>query len=296
MPVVVDPHLREQIQQEDEGFPVSFFEGELADLPGWTGPLHWHPGFELARARWAALEYRVGQHRVRLEPGDGIFVNGNQLHGVRQLMGEAPDPLPILVFSGTVIAPPTGLLYRNYIAPVAGDLTLPFVVFRQQDPDSEPVLRLTERVFACLRERPAGYEMTVQRELNRLFAFLFRHRDTLPRFPASAAQLRSQVRVQKMLDYIGRHYGEPLTLAEIAGAASIGRSEAARCFQACLGCAPGQALLRFRLQTARRLLQDHTLTVEQVSAACGFSSARYFSRQFRKVYGDTPGHLRSLGK
>lgn len=296
MAVVLDRHLREQMEQETEAFPVSFFEEELADLPGWAGPLHWHPGFELAQARCATLEYQVGQHRILLEPGDCLFVNGNLLHGIRQVAGERPDPMPVIVFSGTAVAPQTSAIYQNYIAPVAGCASLPFVVFRRQDPGSEEVRRLTEEIFSCLRSRPVCYEMTVQRELNRLFAFLFRHLDTLPRFPATRVQLRTQVRVQKMLDYIGRHYREPVTLADIAAAASISRSEATRCFQGYLGCSPVQALLRCRLQTARRLLQDRSLTVEQVSAACGFSSARYFSRQFRKAYGDTPGHLRSLGK
>lgn len=296
MAVVVDQHLREQIQQDAEAFPVSFFEEELADLPGWAGPLHWHPDFELAQARCTTLEYRVGQHRVLLEAGDCLFVNGNQLHGIRQVAGERPDPLPVIVFSGTAVAPRTSAIYQNYIAPVAGDASLPFAVFRRQDPAGREVPDLAEEIFACLRRRPPCYEMLVQRNLNRLFEFLFRNLDTLPRFPASAVQLRTQVRVQKMLDCICRHYREPLTLADIAAAASIGRSEATRCFQAYLGCSPVQALLRYRLQTARRLLQDRTLTVEQVSAACGFSSANYFTRQFRKAYGDTPGHLRSLGK
>ena len=56
------------------------------------------------------------------------------------------------------------------------------------------------------------------------------------------------------------------------------------------------ALIRYRLQTAHRLLQDTSLTVQQISLACGFSSAGYFGRQFRKLYGYTPGQVRSLGK
>lgn len=296
MPVVVDRHLREQIPHEAAAFPVSFFEGELADLPGRAGPLHWHPDFELAQARCAPLEYRVGQHRIRLEAGDCLFVNGNQLHSVRQLAGDAPDPLPIVVFSGTAVAPATGTLYRRYIAPVAGCASLPFAVFRRQDPGSGEVLALAQSLFDSLRGRPACYEMAVQRDLNRLLAFLFCHLDTLPRFPPTAFQLRTQVRVQKMLDYIARHYREPITAADIAGAASISRSEAGRCFKTYLGCSPVQALLRHRLQVARGLLQDRTLTVEEISAACGFSDASYFTRQFRKTYGMPPRQLRNLGK
>lgn len=296
MSIVVDQHLREQILHKAEDFPVSFFENELKDLPDWAGPLHWHPDFELAQAQSATLEYRVGQHRVLLEPGDCLFINCNMLHSIRQIKGDRPDPLPIILFSGTLVAPQTSVIYRNYIAPVADCTSLPFVVFRQQDPCGQQICHLAEDVFAGLRTRSACYEMAVQRDLSQFFEFLFRHQDTLPRFPASRVQLRTQVRVQKMLDYIYDHYREPVTLADIAGAASISRSEAARCFQEYLGCSPVQALIRYRLQTARRLMRDNSLSIEQISAYCGFSGTSYFTRQFRKIYGDTPGRLRSLGK
>lgn len=296
MSVLVDQHLREQIQHDAEAFPISFFENELKDLPDLAGPLHWHPDFELAQAQCGTLEYRVGQHRIRLEPGDCLFINSNLLHGIRQVAGNEPDSLPIIVFSGTLIAPQTSAIYRNYITPVANCASLPFVVFRREDPHGQEIGQLAEEVFACLRSRSACYEMAVQRDLSRLFEFLFCNLDTFPRFPASRVQLRTQVRVQKMLDYIYCHYREPVTLADIAGAASIGRSEAARCFQEYLGCSPVQVLIRYRLQTARRLMRDSSLSIEQISAYCGFSGTSYFTRQFRKIYGDTPGHLRDLGK
>ena len=44
-----------------------------------------------------------------------IFVNGNVLHGIKQLSGENPDPMPNIVFSGTLIAPETGIIYQKYI-------------------------------------------------------------------------------------------------------------------------------------------------------------------------------------
>ena len=81
-----------------------------------------------------------------------------------------------------------------------------------------------------------------------------------------------------------------------AKAASISWSEAARCFHEYMGCSPVNALIRYRLQTAHRLLHDSSLTVQEISLACGFRSTNYFTRQFRKNYGYTPGKVRCLGK
>ena len=296
VPVILDRHLREQISHDATVFPITYFENELADLPGRAGPLHWHPDFEIARAAGHTLDYQVGQTHIQLEPGDAVFVNGNLLHGVRQISGEEPDPLPCIVFSGTLIAPETSVIYRKYVVPIATCTSLPFAVFPRKDPRYGEVHRLLDEIFACLKQPENCYEMAVQRSLNRLVEFLFCHLDTLSGVPATRVQLRTQVRVQKMLAYIYRQYAEPISLDDIAGAASISRSEASRCFQEYMGCSPMSALIRYRLQTAHRMLRETSLTVQQIAFSCGFHSAGYFGRQFRQAYGYTPAHVRSLGK
>lgn len=296
MPVIVDQNMREQISQAENRFPISFFEGELSELPNREGPLHWHPDFEIAKAECGVLEYQVGRKHVLLQAGDSVLVNRNLLHSVRQIAGEQPDPMPVALFPGTLIAPETTAIYQNYIAPIADCDSLPFVVFRRQEDRCGEIHCLVDDLFANLRERTACYEMRVQRDLSRLFESLFCRLDVLPKSPATRIQLRTQVRVQKMLAYLYAHYAEPITFADIAQAASISRSEAARCFHEYMDCSPVTALIRYRLQTAHRMLHDTSLTVQEVSLACGFRSTNYFTRQFRKHYGYTPGHVRHLGK
>lgn len=296
MPVLIDQHLREHIAHEESFFPISFFENELSELPGREGPLHWHPDFEIARAEAGILDYQVEQDHILLRAGDILLVNRNRIHGVRQIAGALPDPLPNMVFSATLIAPESSTIYQKYIAPVSDCTCLPYIVFRQGEGWCGEACRLVDDIFTLLRQQPPCYEMAVQRNLSRLFEFLFLHFDALPRFSATGIQLRAQVRVQKTLAYIYAHYAEPLTCADIARAASISRSEAARCFHAYMDCSPVNALIRYRLQVAHRLLQDASLTVQEISLACGFCSAGYFTRQFRKAYGYTPGQARTLGK
>lgn len=296
MPIVLDHQLREQIPRASLAFPVAFYCDELAALPDRAGPMHWHPYFEIATVQSGSVDYQVGQTHTVLQPGDSIFVNRNMLHGIRQLSGQMPDPLPILLFSGTVIAPEASPLYRKYIQPVQACGALPFVVFRQGTPLWRAVRRPLDAAYRAMRDQPACYELAVQRSLCCVWEVLFRHLDSLPRTEASRMELNAQIRLQKMLTYIYRHYAQPVTLADIAGAANISRSEAGRCFQSYLGCSPVEALIRYRLQTARQLLQETTLTLQQVSAACGFHSVNYFSRQFRRRYGSAPGKSRKPGK
>lgn len=264
MPILLDHQLREQIPQDLLDFPAAFYCDELAGLPDRAGPMHWHPYLEIATAQSGVLDYQVGQEHALLEPGDSILVNQNILHGIRQVSGGAPDPLPI-------------------------------VVFRREDGQWDGVRQQIGAAYDALRQRPDCYELTVQRSLCGVLETVYRNLDALPKSEASRVQLNTQVRLQKMLSYIYRHYTETVTLAEIAGAANISRSEAGRCFQAYLRCSPVEALIRYRLQVARRLLQETTLTLQEISFACGFHSVNYFSRQFRARYGCSPGEKRNSG-
>lgn len=296
MAILLDHQLREQIPHKDTGFPVNYYHDELAELPDWTGPFHWHPDFEIGTAVRSVLDYQVGQQHITLEAGDSILINGNVLHRVRQCSGDAPDPLPIILFSGAVIAPEDSAIYHTYIQPIARCEERPFLVFRHENRAHRAVHRLIRDTCRRLSEPVPCYEMAVQRNLSGIFEYIFCHFEHFPKSEAARIGLKGQIRLQTMLTYIYEHYPETVTLADIARAAHISRSEAGRCFQAYMGCSPVDALIQYRLQVARRLLHEHTHTLQEIGFACGFHSANYFSRKFRETYGHAPSQDRTLGK
>lgn len=58
------------------------------------------------------------------------------------------------------------------------------------------------------------------------------------------------------------------------------------------GTTPVRYRLKFQIDNASRLLVTTDLTVEEISEKCGFSSAAYFYRVFRKFTGKTTRELR----
>lgn len=296
MAIILDHQLREQIPQNNSEFPITYFCDELALLPNRAGPLHWHPEFEIATATRHPLDFQVGQEHITLAAGDSIFVNGNILHGIRQLEGEAPEPMPNIVFSGGLVAAEMSAVHQKYIKPIFGCDSLPYVVFRGGDRACAEVNRVIGEVYLAMKEQGTCYEMTVQRCIGLVFEYIYRHFDTLPRARSSRIQITAQVRIQKMLSYIYEHYAEEVTLEDIASAASISRSEAGRCFHAYMGCSPVEALIGHRLRHAKHLLAETGMTLQEIAAACGFHSVGYFSRQFKKAFGCAPREHRLLGK
>lgn len=296
MPIILDHQLQERIPHNTADFPVAFYSDELTALPNYAGPLHWHPYFEIATAKNGVLDCQVGQNHIILDAGDSIFINGNMLHGFRQVSGDIPDPMPNIVFSGTVVAPETSAIYQKYIHPIVRCDLLPFIVFRHDNCRHDEVNGLINGIYCAMRGQADCYEMIVQRNMSCIFEYIFRNFDALPKFESSRIQLNARIRIQKMLSYIYEHYAEVVTLEDISKAANISRSEAGRCFHTYMGCSPVDALIQYRLQTAHRLLNETTLTLQEISCNCGFHSVDYFSRQFRKKYGYAPGNNRILGK
>lgn len=295
MPIILDHQLREQIPHRATEFPVTYYHDELAELPDRAGPVHWHPDFEIATAASGVLDYQVGEQHITLEAGDSILINGNVLHRVRQLSGDRPDPLPIILFSGSAVAPEHSAIYQKYIQPIAQCNSLPFLVFRRGDTAHSEVSRLIWDTCHLLAEPEPCYEMAVQRNLSGILEDIFRNLDRFPKCEATRVQMKSQIRLQKMLTYIYEHYTETVTLEDIADAAHISRSEAGRCFHTYMGCSPVDALIRYRLQTAHRLLSEKTMTLQEISFACGFHSVSYFSRKFKQTYGHAPSQ-NNMGK
>ena len=296
MPIIIDHQLREQMPHDLTAFPITYFHDELATIPNWEGAFHWHPDFEIATAINNVLDYQVGQQHITLKPGDSIFVNGNILHAIKQISGDIPEPMPNIVFSGAIVAPETCDVYQKYILPIKQCDALPFVVFRHENSCHKEVNCLIKGIYNCLGEKKQCYELAVQRALSCIFEYIFCNFDDLPKHNTTRIQINNQIRIQKMLSFIYEHYAEAITLEDIAHSANISRSEAGRCFNSYMEISPIDALIKYRLQIAYRMLNENIYTIQEISQACGFNSANYFSRQFKKNYGYAPGQNRNLGK
>ena len=172
MSITLDHQLREHIPHNAMEFPITYFYDELVTLPDWAGPLHWHPDFEIATAEFGVLDYKVGEQHIILEAGDSIFINGNMLHRIKQLSGDVPDPMPNIVFSGTLIAPETSAIYQKHILPIVQCDSLPFVVFRHSDPSHSKINCLIKEIYKQMNENNTCYELAVQRNINCIFEFI----------------------------------------------------------------------------------------------------------------------------
>jgi AraC family transcriptional regulator of arabinose operon len=80
------------------------------------------------------------------------------------------------------------------------------------------------------------------------------------------------------------------SVAELAGRASLSRSQFNRRFIAHTGLPPARYLIQARVDRARHLLAETTMSVTQVAAVLGYTDIAYFSRQYKRYTGHSPVH------
>jgi len=83
-----------------------------------------------------------------------------------------------------------------------------------------------------------------------------------------------------------------LSVRDFCQAVYLSRSQVHRRLKAATGLSAREYILSRRLEHARHLLRSNGLTVSQVAYEVGFRDPAYFSRVFKKQYGQPPAKWR----
>lgn len=94
--------------------------------------------------------------------------------------------------------------------------------------------------------------------------------------------------VGKALEFIAKHFQEPISLKEISAHAHISPFHLSRLFKKITDRTPHQHLIMTRLDHAGLLLRTTSLPVTDICYASGFSSLEHFATIFKSRYRTTP--------
>jgi AraC family transcriptional regulator len=98
--------------------------------------------------------------------------------------------------------------------------------------------------------------------------------------------------LQRVLDRMNVDLAADLDLNTLAAESGYSRSHFLRTFRAAIGCSPHQWLTRLRVQQAKTILREKSISLIEIALACGFSSHAHFSNTFRQIVGVTPSDYR----
>lgn len=94
--------------------------------------------------------------------------------------------------------------------------------------------------------------------------------------------------VLKITYFLNTNFAKEVTLGKLEGEFYLSKATLCARFRKKMGCSIMEYLTLVRLSHAKSLLTSSDMTVEQIAAECGFSSANYLGLVFRKEIGVSP--------
>lgn len=102
------------------------------------------------------------------------------------------------------------------------------------------------------------------------------------------------IKIKTALEFINRHFSEPLTLTQVASEMGLNSSYFSTKFKTCKGTGFKEYLTNLRLRKAERMLLETKRSITEIAFECGFESSNYFGDIFKKKNNVTPSYYRKI--
>lgn len=99
--------------------------------------------------------------------------------------------------------------------------------------------------------------------------------------------------VNRSISYIEMHYADKLSLSILASYLHVSKNYLSAVFKKQLGKTVTEFIHEIRMDKAIFLLNSTKLSIDDISAICGYSDSNYFCRIFKNRYKLSPGQYRN---
>ncbi|MBE1444974.1 MULTISPECIES: helix-turn-helix transcriptional regulator [unclassified Paenibacillus] len=246
-------------------------------------PNHKHPMFEILYIESGFMSEWINGIEYELRAGDFILVNSGELH-----YPQAHEESRFFNFHFDVEPREVHSLFHRRRQPI---------VSTQQPPEIQSEIRHSMnrliQLFKSLEEPAFTQKMMVQSMMMQFLAFLI-EKIVIPDIRDEPSAPKSKHTIAAEAAYLLETYGgaEGLKISELSERLHVHRNYITDCFKQVYGMSPKHYLNKVRIEKAKKLLQESTLSVEDIALKLNFSSAAYFCKFFRAQVGTTPFQYR----
>jgi two-component system response regulator YesN len=103
---------------------------------------------------------------------------------------------------------------------------------------------------------------------------------------------KTRINIDEIRKFLDLSYKEPVSLGNIASKFFVSKEHLSRTFKQEVGVSVMDYLIAKRIEKARQLLQDSSVSIKSAAEAVGYSDLTYFHRIFKKITGMTPSQIR----
>lgn len=274
----------EKIRYTFPELPFYFHKGRFSSYPDYVMEEHWHDDIELVIALSGHMTYNVNGQLVRIDEGEGIFINSRRLHSA--FSEDRTECRYIVILFHPMLLCTARQLEQELVLPVL-DSSLDFIRLKQDETWEKEIIRYVHLIAEKMEENAAA--LTAIGSLHIIWSEIVQHTD----IRLVQVKKDTQLSVLKtMISFVHEHFPEKITLAEIAKVGCVSKRTCENLFLKYVHKTPITFLNEYRLRKSIALMQNTDMTILEISLACGFSGASYYAECFRRSFGESPAEYR----
>lgn len=240
---------------------------------------HWHEDLEIAYVNSGHNYHYIDGQRIDAVPGSLIVTNCESIHHIQA----CPEDIQRFGAACTVVL----LVDRRYLEGVFPDLQR-FRFTNDQVAANEEAGKIMMKFaeYTKVKSHQPHEILFMQGQLLQLIASLLEYRAV--KYEPGTRQNARMETFKDILRYVGDHYREPITQAQVAKLFFFTPQYFSRLFKRCTGRTFLEHLTALRLEHARSDLLYSDRLVKEIARENGFSDDKSFILAFKKVYTVTP--------
>lgn len=287
MQLTVRKDRSEQFLYNCPKFPAYFGHGRTSSFPNHTALSHWHDDIEFCIVLSGRMSYNVNGGDIRLDEGDGIFINTRQMH--RNFSDDRKDCEYLCILLHPMLLCASQYVEETFVRPVLENGAFSYQVLQKDCEWARRVCGKLREMYG--RHEAPGSQLAVQSGFFQIWEELYKNAPIEQK--ASKPRSQNLNALKDMIAYIQNNYQSRVTLEDISRAGNMGKTSCSKIFQRYVNQSPSAYLIEYRLRNGAELLRTTDMTVAEICYEVGFGGPSYFSESFRKVFGCTPLEYRS---
>lgn len=253
--------------------------------------MHWHEDVQFILILKGQAHFRTVSQSFDLNSGEAVFINKGVLH---QTIPELNCHYRSFIFPEYFLTfYPGSVMAQQNVLPITESPSLPTIAFHSSEPWQEQVLCMLKDLNQLVVEKGIlkFYEYRVLIKLVSIWMIIISN-VVIPEYKLPKSNICKQERMRTFLTFIHQHYGEDITLKDIAESANVSKTECIRCFTKVLQTTPYEYLLNFRLSKSIELLKSTNDSITTIAYRSGFKHSSYYTKYFKEKMKVTPSEYR----
>ena len=260
-----------------------------SSLSGEMRNFHIHDHYQITLCTHGQITYYIGDEQITLEEQDILCVNQKVPHTWRAALN--CKCLHLGYYQDNVN-------YNSVTERFLFDIKFiysqqfPYIVIHRNEEQAEEFRRLLLQIEQYHNEKAWGYDALIHLNIEKISLML-----ALTQMPQDDPNWEGQRRnraVNKAVEYIGKHYRDPINVNDVSGFVGMNNSYFSHLFHKIMGVSCKRYINLKRIEYSTVLLSNQDIDITNIAFASGFSSLSSFYKIFSEIYKISPKEYRRI--